>query len=166
MIAEPKFEFIHDSIRVRLIEDWTFPLENGLVAIVPAGFETDLASIPRFLWPIFSPMGDFRMASILHDFGYQYGYLLSPTISQVYNRQSIKFRKEHKEFGLYTPVFVGKDRKFFDELFRYVTIKATGAKVKANVAYFGLRMFGWIAWNKYRRKGSAAFNTNSLNLPE
>lgn len=36
---------------------------------IPEGFETDLASVPRFLWGIFSPF-DFRWlkAAIIHDF--------------------------------------------------------------------------------------------------
>jgi hypothetical protein len=36
--------------------------------IVPTGFETDGASIPRFLWWLFNPMGRYAKAAILHDY--------------------------------------------------------------------------------------------------
>ena len=40
--------------------------------IVPKGFETDLASIPRLLWPIFAPQySGFVAPAILHDYLYR-----------------------------------------------------------------------------------------------
>lgn len=38
---------------------------------VPAGSTTDLASIPRILWPILSPAGTWARASVLHDHLYE-----------------------------------------------------------------------------------------------
>lgn len=39
---------------------------------VPKGFETDLASVPRFLWPIFAPQySGFVAPAILHDYLYR-----------------------------------------------------------------------------------------------
>lgn len=38
---------------------------------VPAGMTTDLASIPRAMWPVLSPAGKWALASVLHDFLYQ-----------------------------------------------------------------------------------------------
>ena len=34
---------------------------------VPEGFVTDLASVPKFLWWLFSPYGSYTMAAVLHD---------------------------------------------------------------------------------------------------
>jgi hypothetical protein len=34
---------------------------------VPAGFETDFASVPRILWPIFPPSGRYSRAAVVHD---------------------------------------------------------------------------------------------------
>ncbi len=45
---------------------------------IPAGFETDLASVPRFLWAVFPPYGDHLKAAVVHD--YLYGF---NTISRV-----------------------------------------------------------------------------------
>jgi len=44
---------------------------NSFVIVVPAGMETDLATIPRFFHRIFSPDGPWAKASVLHDFLYR-----------------------------------------------------------------------------------------------
>lgn len=44
-------------------------LHHG-VFTVPAGFETDLASIPRIFWPFLSPAGKYAKAAVLHDWLY------------------------------------------------------------------------------------------------
>ena len=50
------------------------PLEweskDGTKVTVPAGFVTDMASIPRFLWVILPPWGRYGNAAIVHDFLY------------------------------------------------------------------------------------------------
>jgi hypothetical protein len=40
------------------------------VITTPAGFVTDLASVPRVLWGAFSPFDDYLEACIPHDWGY------------------------------------------------------------------------------------------------
>lgn len=59
----------------RLADDFWFELRlasdvPAWRVTVPRGFETDLASIPRFLWPIFPPLGPWNKAAVLHDFLY------------------------------------------------------------------------------------------------
>jgi len=166
-IPEPRFEFIRNSLCIRLIEDWIYCLDGVLPIIVPKGFETDLASIPRIFHPIMSPQGNLRYGSLPHDFGFQYGFLLSPySPKQVYNKASLKLRREHsKAFGQNIPVYIGKPQQWFDEHLKYVTIEATGKKLQAKIAYSILRCFGFVAWNKYRNFGPAAYNQNSLWLP-
>lgn len=44
---------------------------DGKPIHVPAGFLTDLASIPRFLWVILPPMGRYTPAAVLHDYLYK-----------------------------------------------------------------------------------------------
>jgi hypothetical protein len=43
--------------------------------IVPAGFETDYASVPRPLWSIFPPSGKYSRAAVLHDYLYRFSKL-------------------------------------------------------------------------------------------
>jgi hypothetical protein len=42
----------------------------GLTVTVPAGFETDFATVPRAFWPCFNPAGPWRAAAIVHDYLY------------------------------------------------------------------------------------------------
>lgn len=42
-------------------------LGSGETITVPAGFVSDLASIPRPLWTIFPPDGSYTQAAVLHD---------------------------------------------------------------------------------------------------
>jgi hypothetical protein len=42
----------------------------GAALTIPAGFETDLASVPRILWPFFPPYGFHLRAAIVHDYLY------------------------------------------------------------------------------------------------
>jgi len=116
------------------------------------------------------PAGDLRYGAIPHDMSYQYGYLLARfNPAQIYPEKSMILRQRYKErFGVYVPVFVGENQKFFDTMFKDVNDAAavdaqTLAQSKA--AYLALRAFGYRAWNKYRRYGSTYLNTNSLNLP-
>lgn len=46
---------------------------NGKVIVIPAGFWTDFASIPKFLWPVINPY-ELGLAPVLHDFIYFVGY--------------------------------------------------------------------------------------------
>lgn len=39
--------------------------------LVPAGFETDFASIPRIFWNILPPIGSYAQAAVVHDYLYQ-----------------------------------------------------------------------------------------------
>lgn len=43
--------------------------EVGLV-VVPAGFDTDYASVPRVFWSIYPPDGSYTEAAIIHDWLY------------------------------------------------------------------------------------------------
>ena len=43
------------------------------VIVVPVGFETDFASVPRIFWPYISPIDLHAKAAIVHDYCYYYG---------------------------------------------------------------------------------------------
>ena len=59
----------------RLVHDYVRIIDDEYI-IVPAGFITDLASVPRFLWPLIPPYGRHTGAAIFHDWFYR-----SPGIS-------------------------------------------------------------------------------------
>jgi hypothetical protein len=174
IISRPQIEPLPTGIfarpQFRLCANWRFTLDDGLPIIIPAGFVTDFASIPRLMWalPGFSPHGPLLYGSIPHDFGYQYGYLLSPYEPQnrTYPEPSMALREKYPaEFGGNIPVFIGRNQIFFDQILVAITIDATGEDIIAYSARIALAAFGRFAWRAYRSKGPAAFNTNSLGLP-
>ncbi len=40
--------------------------------VVPDGFKTDLASIPRLFWRVLPPIGKYDAAAVVHDYLYQH----------------------------------------------------------------------------------------------
>ncbi|MEB0968034.1 DUF1353 domain-containing protein [Citrobacter braakii] len=61
-----------DDYRWRLVEPFEFWLTDSPddVIHVPAGYVTDLASVPRLLWSVFPPHGRYAKAAIIHDWLY------------------------------------------------------------------------------------------------
>jgi hypothetical protein len=57
----------------RLTAPVTYRDGLGVSLTIPAGFETDLASVPPALWPIFPPFGFHLRAAIVHDYFYATG---------------------------------------------------------------------------------------------
>ena len=45
-------------------------LHNGETITIPVGFETDLSSVPKFLWSVLPPYGKFLLAPLVHDYLY------------------------------------------------------------------------------------------------
>ena len=59
----------HDGTgHFQLLQDLIYHTDCKSRYIVPRGFKTDLASIPKFLWNIYPPHGLYLSASILHDY--------------------------------------------------------------------------------------------------
>lgn len=64
--------------RFRLHYNFTYRWKyKGLTIVisVPAGFETDFASIPRFAWILIPKLGRWNKAAVIHDWLYQHGAL-------------------------------------------------------------------------------------------
>ncbi len=54
-----------------LIDDLQFASDAlHQIVIAPRGFQTDLASIPRFLWAVFPKVDKYDAAAVIHDAGY------------------------------------------------------------------------------------------------
>ena len=54
----------------KIFEQIDVPLSDGSILKIPKGFETDLSSVPKFLWGILPPFGNFLLAAIVHDYLY------------------------------------------------------------------------------------------------
>ena len=110
-------------------EDWTFKID-GSWYVVPAGFVFDGASIPKFLHTWLSPTGVLLMGGLVHDYAYKYATLL-------------KMNKK-KTMGTIT-------QKKADEIFRDINIEQNGFHLLNKLAYWALRIGGFIAWNGHRK---------------
>lgn len=156
--------------RLKLEQMFHVFLKDGTILVVPPQFITDGASVPRFIWPIpgFSPFGVLLEGGVLHDFAYQYGYLLAVyDPARRYPEESLLLRAQYSHVFNYdqVPIFIGKDHKFFDEVFKDVCIFTSGAQIVPTLAYKALWWKGDVVWDKYRTHGPGVFNHNSLGLP-
>ena len=113
-----------------LINDFTYVL-NGNKYVIPAGFKFDGASIPKFLRTFFSPVGVLLLGGLVHDYAYKYETLL----------------RENKRDTL------GKiSQKRADEIFRDININVNGFYLMNYLAYWSLRLGGFVAWNGHRKR--------------
>lgn len=88
------------------------------VIVVPKGFKTDFATIPRIFWSIIAPIGKWTLPSVLHDYLYDCGY----------------------KYGI--------SRKKADKIFYDAMIKSHVARITANVMWCCVRAFARKHYNK------------------
>ena len=110
-------------------EDFEYVL-NGNKYVIPAGFKFDGASIPKFLHPFLSPVGVLLIGGLIHDYAYKFETLL---------RQNKK-----DTLGVIS-------QKRADEIFRDINIGVNGFYLMNYLAYWSLRLGGFLAWNKHRK---------------
>lgn len=57
-------------IRACVLSPFEFYSDHGATVIVPVGFVTNFASVPRALWGIAPPFGPWAKSAVVHDFLY------------------------------------------------------------------------------------------------
>jgi hypothetical protein len=112
-----------------IAKDFEYTL-NGEQFVIPAGFKFDGASIPKFLHPFLSPVGVLLIGGLVHDYAYKYATLL----------------RQNKKDTLGTI-----SQKRADEIFRDINIGVNGFYLMNYLAYYSLRLGGFLAWNKHRK---------------
>jgi len=115
-----------------IAEDFKYQM-NGIDMVIPKGFQFDGASIPKFLHTWLSPTGVLLMGGLIHDYGYKYQTLL----------------KADKK----TTIGI-KDQKWMDQTFRDINIEINGFVLLNYLAYYALRLGGFVAWNGHRKVGA------------
>ena len=113
-----------------LIEDWKYNID-GKEYIIPKGFQFDGASIPKFLRTFFSPVGVLLIGGLVHDYMYKYTHC-----------------KPVSAKGALLVV----DQKKADQIFRDINIVVNGFYTMNYLAYWSLRIGGFVAWNGHRKK--------------
>ena len=120
-----------------ITEDWKFGLQmDGQKTVtsfmIPKGFVFDGASVPKPLRSWLSPMGVLLSGGLVHDYVYKFETLrLSTKKAQAITK---------------------KDQKWADMLFRDICIDVNGFKLINYLAYYALRLGGWLAWNGHRKR--------------
>jgi hypothetical protein len=117
-----------------LTKDFTFAI-NGVKYVIPKGFQFDGASVPKFLATWLSPTGVLLMGGLVHDYAYKYGTLLHT------NKKTTM-----------GPL----NQKSADRLFRDICIAVNGFVLMNWLAYVGLRLGGFVAWNGHRKANCQA----------
>ena len=112
-------------------EDFWFKLE-GENYVIPAGFQFDGASVPKFLATFLSPVGVLLMGGLVHDYGYKYATLR---------------RDDGTDIGY-------KNQAYMDKLFRDICIEVNGFKFLNYLAYWALCLVGFVAWNGHKKRGT------------
>jgi len=110
-----------------IAKDFEYEL-NGTKYIIPSGFKFDGASIPKFLHTFLSPVGVLLLGGLVHDYAYKYAAL------------------QPKKGALLL-----LDQKKADEIFRDINIEINGFYFMNYLAYWSLRLGGFMAWNKHRK---------------
>ena len=113
----------------KITKDWKYRM-NGNEYIIPAGFQFDGASIPKFLRTFFSPVGVLLVGGLVHDYMYKYAAL-----------------KRTGKGGLLLV-----DQKKADQIFRDINIEVNGFYFMNYLSYWSLRLGGWVAWNGHRKR--------------
>ena len=115
-----------------IAEDFNYELNNKQF-VIPAGFKFDGASIPKFLHTFLSPVGVLLMGGLVHDYAYKYQTLLN--------------KNKVDTLGVIS-------QKHSDEIFRDINIGVNGFYLMNYLAYWSLRLGGFLAWNKHRKVGA------------
>ena len=112
-----------------IVKDFHYKVD-GEDLVIPKGFIFDGASVPKFMHAWLSPMGILLVGGLIHDYGYKYQTLLC------------KGKKE--SIGV-------KTQKQMDIIFRDINIIQNGFRLINYLAYYGLKLGGFAAWNKHRK---------------
>ena len=110
-------------------DNWSFKVDGDWY-VIPAGFQFDGASIPKFMHTWLSPTGVLLMGGLVHDYAYKYQTLLK------LNQKST--------MGVI-------DQKKADQIFRDINIEQNGFHFLNYLAYWALRIGGFVAWNGHRK---------------
>ena len=115
-----------------IIKDFKYTI-NGTNYVIPKGFSFDGASIPKFLRTFFSPVGVLLIGGLVHDYMYKYAAC-----------------KPADKKGQLLLV----DQKKADQIFRDINIEVNGFYFMNYLAYWSLRLGGFVAWNGHRKRNS------------
>lgn len=120
------------AMRKVLMQELVYQDRRERIWTVPAFFESDGASVPRFLWPVYPPFGEaYEPATWLHDYLYAHADLVDVDGRPIRRGEADALMREASVDGCQ---FRGRG---------------------AFVMYAGVRSGGWLPWRRYRRRAAA-----------
>jgi len=117
------------------VRTWTITKDfhysiRGIEYVIPKGFTFDGASVPKFLASFLSPVGVLLIGGLIHDYAYKFACLKPKN-----NNDSLLILNQ----------------KEADKIFRDINIEVNGFHFLNYLAYWALRIGGFLAWNKHRK---------------
>ena len=112
-----------------LTQDYKFITDEGITLILPKGFTSNAANIPRLFRGLCTPAGILLIPSLFHDFGYDHNYIWR--IDK--NGKKIKYMK-------------GAGKKYWDNLLGKLVKQVTGSKSLSWLTTIVLYAFGGPSW--------------------
>lgn len=109
--------------KYRLLEDLVIQLSNNDLITINQGFIWDGSSVPRFLWWLLPPDGDFELGSLIHDYLY-------------INKHKFK----------YTRKFVDKEMLLWSNVLSGTQNKISFRNIDNYIRYYFVRLFGGFVW--------------------
>jgi hypothetical protein len=117
---------------VVLINDLVCEVPGFGWVIVPAGFKSDLASTPSWLWSIYPPFGRYTYAAVVHDYLYCKDAVILTDIDALGGGKRPLMRSEA------------------DRILRII-MQMDGCRPQTPwIFWFNVRLAGWAFWHKSR----------------
>lgn len=112
-------------------------LDPDVCVKIPAGFTTDLASIPRILWAILPPYALSERAPLIHDYLYRFAGKTVEVYSVPYG-----MLVGHRAFM----------KSDADKIFLKIMKDESVKQWKRITAYYAVKFFAGGVWKKHREK--------------
>jgi hypothetical protein len=141
MLKQPSLTPVQPEGTFHLDEDYIYTWEHEgrtFRLIVPQGFLTDVASVPRLVWTIsgITPDGLHRAAAVVHDFLYLHQGAVPPQYYQV------------RQQGEWVNIDYTFTRAECDKIFARLMREAEVGKVRRRLMYLSVRVFGGPYWSR------------------
>ena len=115
-----------------ITKDFHFKL-RGVEYVIPKGFTFDGASVPKFLASFLSPVGVLLIGGLVHDYAYKFACLKTKN-----SKDPLLLLNQHQA----------------DKIFRDINIEVNGFHFLNYLAYWALRIGGFVAWNGHRKRNA------------
>ena len=115
-----------------ITKDFNYKL-RGVEYVIPKGFTFDGASVPKFLASFLSPVGVLLIGGLVHDYAYKFACLKTKN-----SKDPLLLLNQHQA----------------DTIFRDINIEVNGFHFLNYLAYWALRIGGFVAWNGHRKRNA------------